>query len=109
MYVEVELWMSMGKELGEGFRPLSEMVSGIEMNVEEGTTLKKIFDLLAAKFPPIAEKIFDRKRQIFHPNLTVLVKSEGRIQSFLDFPDIISERILKDGDNIRVLPLYAGG
>ncbi|MGA2958276.1 MAG: MoaD/ThiS family protein [Thermodesulfobacteriota bacterium] len=108
MHVKVELWMSMGKALGEGFQSPSEMVSRIGMSVEEGTTLKKLFDRLAEKYPPIAGKIFDRKKEDFYPNLTVLVTSEGRIQSFLDIPDI-NGRILKDGDQIKVLPLYAGG
>jgi molybdopterin converting factor small subunit len=105
MKVQVELWMSMGQELGEEFMSPSEMVSSIEMDVEEGETLKKLFNHLAEKYIPIAEKIFDHKKGKFYPNLTILVTIQGRIQSYADNAD----PVLKDGDKIMILPLYAGG
>jgi molybdopterin converting factor small subunit len=105
MKVQVELWMSMGRELGGDFQSPSDMVSRIEMDVEERETLKKLFDHLAEKYIPIAEKIFDRKKGKFYPNLTILITFQGRIQSFAD----INDSILKDGDKIMILPLYAGG
>ncbi len=108
MHVQVELWMSMGKELGGDFQSPSEMVSRIGMNVEEGATLKEIFERLAERYPPIAEKIYDSKKGDFYPNLTVLITSGGRVQSFLDIPEV-DGKILQEGDQIKVLPLYAGG
>jgi molybdopterin converting factor small subunit len=105
MKVQVELWMSMGRELGGDFQSPSDMVSRIEMDVEEGETLKRLFNHLAEEYKPIAAKIFDRQKGKFYPNLTILITFQGRIQSFADSAD----PVLKDGDKIMILPLYAGG
>jgi molybdopterin converting factor small subunit len=105
MKVQVELWMSMGQELGGEFTSPSEMVSSIEMDVEEGETLKELFDRLAKKYISIAGKIFDREKREFYPNLTILITFQGRMNSFADYTD----PLLKEGYKIMVLPLYAGG
>jgi len=103
--VQVELWMWLEKELGEDFKSLSEMRTATEINVEVDMTVKKLFDRFAARYPAIAEKIFNRETNNFYPNLNVMVTSNDRVL----IPYSLEDSILKDGDKIIVLPLYAGG
>jgi molybdopterin converting factor small subunit len=105
MRVQVELWMWFGKELGCDFQSPSEMCSLMEMKVEEGMTLKKLFDHLAGRYPPIGKKIFNRETQNFYPNLTVMITFKGRV---ISFPSV-DDTVLTNGYKIMVLPLYAGG
>ena len=103
--IQVELWLGLGKELGGDFQSPSEMRSIIEIDVEDGMTVKKLFSHLADRYPPIGEKIFNRGNESFYPNLNVIVTFNDRVIS----PHNVEDRILKDGDKIMVLPLYAGG
>jgi molybdopterin converting factor small subunit len=105
MHIQVELWMGLGEELGEDFQSPSAMVSRIELDLEDGTTVRALFGRLAERYSAIAGKIFDRKKNCFYPNLTIMATFEGRITSP---PDAI-DTDLKDGEKIMVLPFYAGG
>jgi molybdopterin converting factor small subunit len=105
MHVRVELWMWLGGELGEDFQSPSEMCSIKEMEIEEGLTVIQLFDRLAVQYPVIEEKLFDRGRKQFRPNLSVIVTLNGQVIS----PFNIEENVLKDGCKITVLPYYAGG
>jgi aldehyde:ferredoxin oxidoreductase len=58
--VQVELWMWMGDELGEGFRSSSDMRSILEVDAEDSTTVRDLFADLADRYPSIDEKVFDR-------------------------------------------------
>jgi len=97
--------MGMGEELGQDFQSPSPMISRMELEVEEGMTVRKIFKRLADRYAPIAAKIFDRKNDCFYPNLTVMTTWEGRIQN----PPDANDAVVKDGEKIMVLPFYAGG
>jgi len=103
--IQVELWLWLGKELGEDFRSLSEMRSAMEIPVEDGMTVKELFDRLAGRYPAIDERVFDRKNKSFYPNLNVLVKFDDRIVN----PFSIEDSPLQDGYKILVSPLYGGG
>ncbi|MBI5967729.1 MAG: MoaD/ThiS family protein [Deltaproteobacteria bacterium] len=105
MRILIELWMWLGEELGQDFQSPTSMRSAREMDVEEGTTVIQLFDRLAARYPPIGEKIFNRGKKSFYPNLSVIGTRNGQVIS----PFNIENTILKDGDKITVLPLYAGG
>lgn len=104
-HIQIELWLGLGKELGGDFRSLSEMRSAMEIEVEEGMTVKNLFNSLAARYPAIDEKVFNSKRKSFYANLNVLVKFDDRIVS----PFSIENSPLQDGYKILVSPLYAGG
>ena len=84
---------------------LSEMRSFREMDVEEGLTVLKLLDRLAAQSPVIEEKIFDRKTRKLLPNLSVVVTHDGLAVSPFD----LEKSEMKDGYKITVLPLYVGG
>jgi len=103
--VQVELWLWLGKELGGDFRSPSEMRSVIDMEAEDGMTVKGIFDRLAGRYPAIAEKVFNRETRSFSSNLTVLVKCQDRIVS----PFSLDDSPLKDRYQLVVSPFYAGG
>ena len=103
MKVKVELWLWLGKELNEDFRSLSDMRSELEIKLEEDTTIGKLFDQLAERYPIIEEKVFNRGKQIFYENI-VLTFNEKVIS-----PYKVYETILKEGDKIIVLPVYTGG
>ena len=98
---KVELWMWLGKELGEDFRSLSRMRSVLETVVEEGTTVGKLFENLAGRHGPIGERVF--RNRGFVPYVAVIMNE--RIVS----AGKVCARIVKDGDRIIVLPGYAGG
>ena len=103
MKVKVELWLWLGKELNEDFRSLSDMRSELEIKLEEDTTIGKLFDQLAERYPIIEGKVFNRGKQIFYENI-VLTFNEKVIS-----PYKVYETILKEGDKIIVLPVYTGG
>ena len=105
MHIKVELWMWLGKELGADFQSPSEMRSLTEMQVGEGITVPELFDQLAARYPVIGQKVFNRENRKFYPNLSVILSSKDeRIQ-----PQNGENSLLKDGDKIKVLPIYVGG
>jgi molybdopterin converting factor small subunit len=97
--------MWLGEELGSDFQSLSPMRSAREMDIEEGVTVIQLLDRLAARYPPIREKIFDKEKKSLYPNLSVIGTRNGQVIS----PFHIENTILKDGDKITILPLYVGG
>ena len=67
--------------------------------------MQELFDQLAARYPVISQKVFSRENRKFYPNLSVILSSkEERIQ-----PHNSEDSVLKDGDQIKVLPIYVGG
>ena len=105
MKIRIELWMWLGNRLAPDFDSLSDMRSAKEVEVEEGLTVIQLFDLLASRYPLIGEKVFDREKGHFHPNLSIVVTQDGRVVS----PFKPQGDAMKDGQKITVLPLYVGG
>jgi len=101
--VKVELWMWLGKELGNDFNSPSEMKSILEICVEDGTTVRKLFKNLADRYRPIEENIFSKENNILYPN--IVITFNDRVISHSE----IYERVLKEGDKIVILPTYMGG
>jgi molybdopterin converting factor small subunit len=101
--VTIELWLWLGNELQGDFESPSPMRSLREEKIEEGTTIRQLLDLLARRYPPIAKKVFNLEAQELSPYL--VVNYNGRVIS----PYIVYDQILKDGDQITVLPMYVGG
>lgn len=101
--VTIELWLWLGKEIKEDFVSLSEMRSLREENVEEGITIREWLDRLAARYPPIAKKVFDPQEKRLYPYV-VMTYNDHVIS-----PYEVYDKILKDGDKITVLPMYMGG
>ncbi len=101
--VTVEIWLWLGKELGGGFRSLSDMRSLKEESIEEGTTIHQLLDSLAKCYPPFAQNIFDLKKKEVYPQ--VLVNYNDQVIN----PYIVQKQVLKDGDKITILPVYMGG
>lgn len=99
--VTVDLWMWLAKELGEDFQSPSQMRSILETTVEEGTTVRQLFENLADRYPPIGRKVFrDHSFDQY-----VVVNLNDRSVSAAKLCD----RVLEDGDKITVLPMYLGG
>lgn len=101
--VTVEFWMGMGKALGGEFRSPSEISSVLETEVEEGISVRTLFSKLADRYSPVREKVFDRTKNQFHPS--VVVTYNERVIGLKE----LHEKILKDGDRLRVVPMYVGG
>lgn len=99
--VNVELWMWMGKELGEDFDSPSAMRSVMETEVEQGTTGRKLFEDLAARYRPIEQKVFNAGS--FDPYVVLTLNGRSIAASQL------CDRVLEDGDKITVMPVYFGG
>jgi molybdopterin converting factor small subunit len=93
----------LGKELGKDFESLSEMLSRREEKVEEGITIRQLFDSLARRYPPIAREVFDLKEKRMYPH--VVVNYNDRVIN----PHIVHDQVLRDGDKITILPMYVGG
>ena len=79
------------------------MCSFREEEIEDGITIRNFFDSLAKSYQPIREKIFERGKNSFYPE--VIVTLNDRIIS----PHEVYDRVLKDGDKIAVLPMFMGG
>ena len=105
MRVQVELWLWLSKELGGDFQSPSEMRSVTEVDVEKGTTVKNLFGRLADRYPVIGQKIFDRQNGKFYPNLSIILTSKEEMIR----PYSGEDSVLKDGDRIKILPIYVGG
>ena len=101
--VSVEIWLWLGKELGEDFEPLSEMRSLKKESVAGGTKIQQLLESLARRYPPIAQNIFDPEAKEINPE--VIVNYNDKVIS----PHIVQEQVLGDGDKITVLPVYMGG
>jgi len=101
--VRLEVWMWMGKDLGSDFQSLSEMGSVLETGVEGGTAVRAFFRGLSGLYPPIGQKIFSRETDQFYPNVVVTVND--RVIGLNE----LYERVLLEGDKIKVVPMYVGG
>lgn len=101
--VMIEIWLWLGKELGGDFASPSEMRSMREESVEEGTTIRQLLDNLAGRYPPIAQCVFDTKTKRLLPH--IVVNYNDRVIS----PHIVHDQVLKNGDKVTILPIYAGG
>ena len=99
--VKVELWLWLGKELGGDFESPSTMRSVLESAVEEGTTVRELFEDLAERYGPVRDKVFSDHG--FAPH--VIATMNERVISVRELYD----RVLEEGDRITVLPMYAGG
>ncbi len=101
--VIIEIWLWLGKELGGDFASPSEMRSMREESVEEGTTIRQLLDNLAGRYPPIAQYVFETKTKTLLPH--IVVNYNDRVIS----PHIVHDQVLKNGDKVTILPIYAGG
>jgi molybdopterin converting factor small subunit len=93
--------MWLGKELGEDFESPSNMRSVLETVVEDETSVGQLFEDLADRYRPIGEKVF--RDRSFVPHVVVIINE--RVVSVYGLCD----RGLQDGDQITVMPVYAGG
>lgn len=101
--VKLEIWLRLGKELGKDSHKLSDMRSVLEKEIGDGITIRNFLNQLAENYQPIREKIFERGKSSFYPD--VVVTLNDRVIS----PCELYDRILEDGDKITVLPMFAGG
>jgi hypothetical protein len=101
--VRIELWMWMGEELGSDFQPLSRMCSVLETKAPEGTDVRTFLFGLAERHPAVARKVFDREAGALYPN--VIMTFNDQVIGVREFYD----RTLRDGDRIKVMPVYVGG
>ena len=103
MRVKLEIWMALGRELGEDFHIPSELRSELDAEVKEGTTVKDFFGQMAVRYRPIGERVFNEQDGELYSN--VVVTFNDRVIPRHD----LYERILKDGDKITVLQVHTGG
>jgi molybdopterin converting factor small subunit len=101
--VTVELWLWMGEELRGDFERVSEMRSKRDEPVEEGTTIRTLLESLAKRHPAIARDVFDLRGKKVYSH--VVINYNDRVIN----PHIVHDQVLKDGDRITILPMYAGG
>ena len=101
--IRVELWLLPKEKLDEDFKALSGGKSAIEIKIDEGTSVTKLFKKLAELYGTIEENIFDKNQKIFHPNLILILNNK-----IMSFPEVYEKR-LKDGDEIKVTPIFIGG
>jgi len=102
-HVTVEIWLWLGKELGNNFESPSAMRSIKEESVAEGTTIRQLLDNLATHYQAIGRRVFDQQAKSVYPDI-VMVYNDSAIS-----PHVVHEQVLKDGDKITILPVYAGG
>jgi sulfur carrier protein ThiS len=103
MRIRLEIWLRLGKDLGKDFQRLSDTCYVLEEETGDGVTVRNFFGCLADKEQLIQEKIFKSGEDIFYPEVVVT------LNDLIISPEELYERILKDGDKITVLPMFAGG
>ena len=74
-----------------------------QMEVEAGTTVRDLFDSLAAKSEHFAQYVFDRDRQDLTGRVVVVINDR-----ILELVQGLDTKI-QDGDTILLVPAYAGG
>src|SRR4030042_4238688 len=99
--VRLEIWVQL-ENLGADFHSTGVCATR-EEEVEDGITVRDLFDRLAEKYQPFRENIFQRGKGIFNPDIVVTLND--RVIS----PDEIYPKVLRDGDKITVLPMFGGG
>jgi len=55
--VKVEFWMWLGKDVGPEFVSPTDTRAAVESEIEQGATLRQLFEGLSARYPVIAERI----------------------------------------------------
>lgn len=105
MRILIEFWLWLSDQLGPDFQKLSPMRSAKEVEIEERITVIELLDRLAAEYPLIGEKIFDRQNKKMRPNLNAIVTWQEVVLS----PFSIEKDVLKEGCKITIMPIYVGG
>ena len=103
MRVRVELWLGLGKREAEAAGLGSGMCARLDLEPEEGTTVRELFGQLAEQYRPVAEHIFDAGAREFRPDVLVTVN-----ERIVGRTEVCCVR-LKDGDKLAVFPLQIGG
>jgi hypothetical protein len=103
MKVRIELWMWMGEELGSDFQFLSRMCSVLETEAPEGADVRTLLSGIAERHPAVGRKVFDRQAGALYPN--VIMTFNDQVIGVREF----YERALRDGDRIKIMPVYVGG
>ena len=101
--VKLEIWMPLGRSLGNDFHTPSDTYSIWEHEIEDGVTVGKLFDQLAENYQPIREKIFERARHRFYPDVVVTLNNQTI------YAHELYDRVLKEGDKVTVLSILPGG
>lgn len=101
--IRLELWLRLGKELGEEFHWISDSCALLEKEIEEGTTVRNFFEELSEKYSIFQERIFEREKGRISPEVVVTLNDR-----IID-PSELYDRILGDGDKITLLPMFSGG
>ncbi len=97
----VELWTGLGADLGSDFQRLSDMRALLETEVDDGTTVRQLFQELARRYPAFREKLL--RGDCLRPYLVATVNHRAMGAEELD------RRVLEEGDVVTILPMYVGG
>jgi molybdopterin converting factor small subunit len=101
--VTVEIWLGLGRELGRDFESISEIRSRKKEFVVEGTRIQDLLESLSRRYPLVAEKIFSPKDKVAYPDIVI------HYNDHVISPHVVLKEIVKEGDKITILPVYAGG
>ncbi len=101
--VEVELWLGSGSELGEEFQVLSPVRSRTIVRIPQGTSLWQLLCTMASRNPRLRELILDQEHSCVRSDLVILKNNR------LDSRSRLLNESLKEGDQIKLVPIYAGG
>jgi molybdopterin converting factor small subunit len=99
--VRVEFLMWIGNDVGPDFVSPSDSRAALECAIEDGTTLRQLFEGLAVKYPVIAERVFSD--HYLKKNMVITVNR------LAVNPNELYERAMADGDVVTLVPIYIGG
>jgi molybdopterin converting factor small subunit len=99
--VKVFFWTDI--DPGADSQRLSEVRSLLEVDAEKGSTVRTLFGKLAEQYDQIGKKVFCKETQTFHPDIVVIFND--RIIRI----DELYNKVLQEGDNFTILPMYVGG
>ena len=99
--IKVVSWM--GKDFGGDFKPLSATRSLLEIDAENGSTVKSLFGQLTEQYDQIDKEVFCKETQNFYPDIVVIFNDR------MIRVDQLNNKVLHEGDCITILPMYVGG
>ncbi len=99
--VRVEFWMWLGNELGPEFESPTDMRASLQIQLDEGTTVRALFEQLAETYPIVRDRVFSDHQLGQYVVATLNHLGMNR--------EDLYGKVLRDGDVVTVLPIYVGG
>ena len=101
--ISVSLWLWLQEGLDGNFTFPSSMRADINLELTEGACVRDALACLSGRYPVIDQKVYSRNADRLNPNVKLIINKKV-------YPEGgVLDKVLKAGDNLRVIPIYVGG